>query len=222
MEAQLQELGQFLRLDSRPDLKATALNYVLGLTGSDEGRSAILKCPSIVTSLLDLTTDQVTTDVSHNAYLALVNLSGYDTLATQLIKLKVIPRLIELLTVSSDVRRDADSICKILSNLTRLSNGAEQFMASLEAMESAVTLYKLVDMFDKRESVQNQPLDYLASVFSNITGVATARSMFLDKQVCILPRLLPYMHYKDSPVRRAGIIGLVRNLCFETSENNND
>ncbi len=218
MEAQLQELAQFLRLETRLDVKTIALDYVLGLTGSEEGRSAIFNHVSILILLFDLTTDNVAT-VSHNAYLAVLNLSGYDQFANKLININVIPKLIEILTGSTPIK-DADTVCMILSNTTRLDQGTESFMSSLGSAEgSAVTLYKMVDMFDKKDSKHGRPLHYLASVFSNVTKTLSARFMFLDKHVSILPRLLPYMHYNESLVRRGGIIGMVRNLCFETSKN---
>ena len=210
MENQLQELSQFLNTKTRQDIKTVALDYVLGLTGSDDGRKIISKHASILDSLLDLTTDPVQ-DVSHNAYLAIVNLSGDERFASRLVNTYITPRLIQLL-IGPAFPNDAKTFCMILANLTRLPEGAECFMRSLE---SPVTLYKLVDLFDKRDSVL---LHYLASVFSNVTTKVSARLMFLDRQVCVLPRLLPYMHYEGSAVRRGGIIGLVRNLCFEISE----
>ena len=212
MEAQLRELSQFLRLETRLDVKTIALDYVLGLTGSEEGRAAIFKHTSILELLLDLTADKVA-DVSHNAYLSVLSLSGYEIFANQLISMKVIPKLIELLI--GPAATNADTVCMILSNLTRLDQGSESFMRSLV---SPVTLYKLVDIFDKKDSKHSRPLHYLASVFSNVTKMSSARLMFLDKQVCILPRLLPYIRYEESLVRRGGVIGLVRNLCFETSK----
>ena len=210
MENQLQELSQFLNTKTRQDIKTAALDYVLGLTGSDDGRKIISKHASILDSLHDLTTDP-DQDVSHNAYLAIVNLSGDEQFASRLVNTNITPRLIQLL-IAPVIPNDAETICMILANLTRLPEGAECFMSSLE---SPVTLYKLVDLFDKRDSGL---LHYLASVFSNVTTTVSARLMFLDRQVCILPRLLPYMHYEGSTVRREGIIALVRNLCFEISE----
>ena len=216
MEDQLQDLARFLHPGTRLDLKTVALDYVLGLTGSEEGRSVIGKQDSILTLLLDLTQEK-DQDTSHSSYLAVLNLSGYEEFAAKFVKLNVIRRLLELLTASSPVP-DADTICMILSNLTRTAEGTESFMVALDSMNGPATLNKLVDMFDKRDSSHGRPLHYLSSVFSNITSVSSARLMFLDKQICLLPRLLPYIQYQSSLVRRGGVVGLMRNLCFETSK----
>lgn len=215
MEAQLQELVQFLNQETRLDVKTIALSYVLGLTATTDGRSAISKQrDTILKCLLDLTLDK-SHDVSHNAYMAIISLSGHEEFAEQLIQLNVIPRLIESLTKPSSAK-DADMVSMILSNLTRSDQGAESFAVS---MESPNVLYKLVDIFDKQDSVRGScSLHYLAPVFSNVTKVQSVRLIFLDKQVRILPRLTPYIQYQDSLVRRGGVIGLIRNLCFETSE----
>ena len=149
-------------------MKGTALEYVLGLTGSEEGRAAVSKHASILSHLLELTRDEVT-DISHKAYLALVNLSGHEQIASRLINMSTIPKLVQLL-IGPTAIKDADSICMILTNLTRPEDGAENFMTTLESLESAVTLYKLIDLFDKRDSVHgDSPLHHLASVFSNVT-----------------------------------------------------
>lgn len=46
--------------------------------------------------------------------------------------------------------------------------------------------------------------------------VSSGRNLFCNKSQPLLQRLLPFAHYKDSYLRRSGIIGLIKNICFDT------
>ena len=210
---ELEELSAFLKLDTRLDLKSSALKYCLGLTGSEEGQSLILKHSTILPLIFDLTTDHEEI-ISRDAFFTILNLSAHNEFALLFIKLDVIPRLVENL-IDLKHHSKADTICMILSNLTRVEEGTKAFISIINCQDRSITLHQLVDIFDKRELNKGPTLHYLAPIFSNVTQMSTARQLFLDKEVCILPRLLPYMDYKDSIIRRGGAVGLVRNLCFE-------
>lgn len=38
----------------------------------------------------------------------------------------------------------------------------------------------------------------------------------MDKNHCVIQRLLPFTEYYDDTVRRGGIVGTLKNCCFET------
>lgn len=205
------ELMSFLSLDSRLDLKSAALQYVLGLTGSDEGRTFIKSQLSVVKVLLDLTTDPQPL-VSRDAHLALLNISGVDEVVEYLIKVNAFPKFLEF--IADPNWREADKVGMILSNVTRTERGTEAFLNSLEAGGSH-SLYWLIDIFCREGFSKFTSHHYLATVFLNLTQSSRARELFLDQKRCIVPKLLPYTHYLASEIRRGGVIGLLRNLCFE-------
>ena len=60
--------------------------------------------------------------------------------------------------------------------------------------------------FDPRET--GAPLDYLAPLLSNLSQLPACRAELL--QPAVLPRLLPFLSYHQSIVRRGGAIGAVR------------
>lgn len=215
MADRLDELLAFLRPDIRQDLRHTALEVVLGLTGSEDGCALIKQRVDSLSLLLDLMLDKEPA-VARNAYLALVNLSAIEEFAMKLVSLGVLRRLLSLLTDPSWVH--ADLGCTLLANLTREPSRAEAFVKELTAPGDGPSLHQLVDIFDRRGFNSHAQLHYLATVFSNITQVAAARQLFLNRSKCILPRLLPYVQFKDSLIRRGGVVGLLRNLCFEVGE----
>ncbi len=220
--ADVQELIGFLTLDSpRLDLKSTALDHVVGLTGSRGGHLLIQGNQEILKCLLSLTKDAQPL-ISRDAYLALVNLSAVEDLVDAILNLDVIPGFLECLVDSKCTH--ADKVCMILSNLTRRERGSVEFVKVISvsgagsARVECPMLYQLVDIFDRAGYNKESNLHYLATLFSNVSQVAAARLMFLDRSKCIVPRFLPYTQFKGSIVRRGGVVGLLRNLCFEVGK----
>lgn len=212
MADQLEELCGFLTPTSRLDLKSTALDYVLGLTGSTDGVKLLRKHTKSLQKVLELITDTTQPVLCKDAHLAILNASADTEIAKSLVELHVVPRLLELLVDSE--WKDADKVCMTLSNLTRTHTGSLAVTHTLTNDSTNVTLYKLVDIFGRIGYNKHSNYDYLATVFSNISQLTTARLVFLDREKCIVPRLLPYTQ-SDSLTRRGGIVGLLKNLCFQ-------
>ena len=58
----------------------------------------------------------------------------------------------------------------------------------------------------------------LATFISNLTQLQESRDFILDKDRCVIQRLLPFTMYSASLTKRGGIVGALRNCCFETGE----
>jgi hypothetical protein len=230
MSDQLQDLFSFLSLDSRVDLKTIALDYILGLTGSDGGRAMIKASPPVIRLLLQLTSDKQQAAISKDANLILLNLSSSGDVAEVMLDLDVVPILLVYLVNPEYAHSDA--VCMTLSNLTQSEKGSELFLTAIMKSEHSATastptsaaaaavpsLYQLVDIFDRKGYNKHANFHYLATVFLNITQLSLARQLFLDRKKCILPRLIPYTQFYESEIRRGGIAGLLRNLCFEVGQ----
>ena len=218
MASQLQEveeLCQFLAPSTRLDLKSTALEYVLGLTGSTEGVKLFRTHTKVLQQLLELTADTSQPEVSKNAHLAVLNASTDAEVADSLIELRVIPRLLEL--VADPEWSEADKVCMMLSNLSCSEPGSVALLRALTEEGAKVTLYQLVDILGRIGYNKNADYHYLATVFSNMSQLQAARLLFLDREKCIIPRLLPYTQ-SESLTRRGGVVGLLRNLCFQVGQ----
>ena len=214
----LAELMSFLSFESRLDVKCTALEYVLGLTGSDAGKEWVKSNKDIVGKLLDLMKDQNEV-ISKDAHLAIVNLSADEGIVDSL--LSSIPQFLYYLQNPQWIH--ADKVCTTLSNISRFEVGARcLFKVLTEAAENSsgnMTFYLMVDIFDQWRSYNNcANFHYLASVFLNLSQIHEARKLFLDQKKCILPKLLPYTQFAGSNIRRGGIAGLIKNLCFEVGK----
>ena len=208
----MDEVGQlvsFLKKDARVDLKVSALSYVLGLTGSPDGLDCIYAHKEILLpALLELTEDELNA-IANDSYLALVNIAANSRLARELVLLHVTPKLLTLLLHP----KCTDHVSMILSNLTRSDEGSKAVLDVLQSDNSDLQLHQLVGLFCTNRTTK---FHYIATVFSNISQLPSGHRLFLNPQQCVLQRLLPFISYQDSLVRRGGIVGLVRNLCFET------
>lgn len=163
--------------------------------------------------------------ISKDAALILVNISASEKGAEKLIELtpKTSFPLLEppknilepvLNFITDPESHIADPCCMILSNLTRPRVLIDKMVEKI--LESSVSLDKLVFIFTKNEyNKKGAKLHYLGPVFSNLSQSVAVRKYLLDKKKCVIQRLLPFTEYQDSAVRRGGIVGTLRNCCFE-------
>lgn len=111
----------------------------------------------------------------------------------------------------------SDIYSMILSNLTRPDTLVEEVIEELIS-NSSEALEILIACFTKPDfNKQNQNLDHLASVFSNITQSSKGRHLICEKDSRLVHRLLPFISYEKSLTRRQGIAGMLKNICFDTS-----
>ena len=61
-------------------------------------------------------------------------------------------------------------------------------------------------------------LHYLGPFLSNLSQLASIRKSILDRDGCVVQRLLTFTEYRASKVRRGGIMGTLRNCCFDTED----
>ena len=210
----LAELEEFLSPTTRLDVRIQAVNQVLGLTGVTEGQQIFLQRPSFLKALSDLIFDS-SKIVARDAFLAIVNLTANEKLVGAFLKCEAASKLLDMML--DPAYPYADHACMSVSNITRTGDGSRFMLAQL-VEGGSVKMAKLVDALCVINYNPNAKLNYIATIFSNLTQLKESRILFLDKTGSFLQRLLPFTHYKDSAVRRGGIVGLVRNLCFESGK----
>ncbi|XP_056130342.1 protein HGH1 homolog isoform X2 [Lampris incognitus] len=208
MEAE--ELLRFLTPDTRPDVKGQATEYLMGLSVNRDGCCFLRSQPDILVALVGLTSDPSVAIVK-DCYHTLINLSAHETLHQVLVnEANVLPMLIKNL-VEPDYMF-AERICTILTNLTRHEKTCRTIF---KVMQEGLSLSQLVDIFCSEGYNKLASLHYLGPLLSNLTQLPEARIYILDKERCVVQRLLPYTQYQMSTVRRGGVIGTLRNCCFD-------
>lgn len=124
-----------------------------------------------------------------------------------------IPNLVECCVVNilNPDAALADPWSMILSNISRPESLAERVYIDCESK-----IDNLVSAFvNTNFNTKKCHLNYLAPIFSNLAQVSQARNQFC-RNTEILSRLLPFVSYEDSVVRKGGVIGVLKNICFNT------
>ncbi|XP_056336447.1 protein HGH1 homolog [Danio aesculapii] len=210
-EDEAKDLLSFLTLEMRADVKGQATGYILGLTGNRDGCRYLQSKPDFLKALVTLTSDPSIAIVK-DCFHALINLSADETLHQPLVKetdilSKLIPKLQDPEFMFSD------RICTILSNLSRHEHTCRDVFKALRELN--VGLDRLVEIFCTEGFNKKASLHYLAPLLSNLTQLPEARHFILDKDRCVIQRLLPYTQYEESITRRGGVVGTLRNCCFD-------
>lgn len=200
------ELLQFLAPGSRVDVKIGAVQYLLGVSGTPQGRRSLCQIPGLLAAILDLTS---LSPIIRDSYHILVNVTSDPTSHSALLDVPaLLPTLIGRLF---DPQYEyADSVCSALCNLSREEESCRSVISALPSSG----LGQIVDMICGPQYNPSCTLDYLGPLLCNLTQLAEGRDFLLDRSRCLIQRLLPYTHGSSSVLRRGGIVGTLRNCCF--------
>jgi len=208
------EIAPFLLPTSRADLRAIAVQYFLGLTGGENGRRFLADNTDHLQLLVNVI-DDVQAVVAKDAFLAIVNLATEPDIAVRILGLPSAEKLLDRLLVAAlyEGRVVPSIACMALSNLSR-SECAASVIAEyiLRERDPDVGVKRIVDVLCRPDS---EEVDYLAPFLSNLTQVASVRQQLLDHSRVTFQRLCPLINYAKSVTRRGGVVGAVRNCCFE-------
>eukprot|EP00124_Ichthyophonus_hoferi_P004906 Ihof_evm4s607 gene=Ihof_evmTU4s607 len=215
----LKELTPFLT-SPNPQMRAVAVSNMFALTGTEDYMPFFRSHHDAVDSFTNVVRLDPVVPIKRDAFSALVNLLADNVIADALAERQ--PNLIkelcdEILNVDSLL---ADSAAAALANYTRASERAcvalIQAHGEEEEKQSNGTLYRLLNAFcNEKYNKCNQGLHWLAAVFSNITQQMIGRSAVTDKNRFAIQRLLSFIQHPES-IRRGGVVGTVRNCCFDT------
>nr|XP_046236572.1 protein HGH1 homolog isoform X2 [Scatophagus argus] len=209
-DSEAAELLSFLTPSTRPDVKAGATECILGLSGHRDGCRFLRSKPDLLAALFALTCDPSIAIVK-DCYHIFINLSADETLHQVLVADgKVVPVLLKNLL--DPEYPFSDQICTILSNLTRHEKTCKTVF---KAIQEGPGLTQLVEIFCTEGYNKKAKLHYMGPLLSNLTQLSEARNYIMDKDRCVVQRLLPFTQYQASSVRRGGVIGTLRNCCFD-------
>ncbi|XP_053414318.1 protein HGH1 homolog isoform X2 [Nycticebus coucang] len=217
-EMAAEKLLPFLAPGTRVDLQTAAARHVLALTGSRPGRELLVGQAALLRALAELAVAPAPAPApARDATRALVNLAADPTLHKPL--LAADPGLpARLLGRMLDPQWPwAEEAAASLTNLSREPAPCAALMVALEAAaEPGVSgLERLVRALCTPDYNARAPLHYLGPLLSNLSQRPAARAFLLDPDRCVVQRLLPLTQHPDSSVRRGGVVGTLRNCCFE-------
>ena len=152
--------------------------------------------------------------IATDSCLALINLSADPSTVPVLLSIRVIIKHLFKL-ISDKESKQADKATQILSNLTRDLASCSKVFSQLE--ESNIGVDTLVNILcQEKFNTQNQEMNFLGPVLSNLSQLPEVRNHILDKSKCVIQRLVAFTEYSASVVKRGGVVGTIRNCCFDT------
>lgn len=111
----------------------------------------------------------------------------------------------------------ADTLCMMLSNLTRFDDSAEIVARGiLDGHLSMAEIVKAITHLNYNK--KGAHLNHLALVVCNLTQVAQVRSCLLDEKTKLITKVMPFLSFKKSVIRRRGCAGILKNCCFESGK----
>jgi len=232
MEA-LEELIGFLRPDTRIDVKSLALHHILSMTGTVDSKKLLIKNGKVISDLILLAfRKNEQKAINKDSIFSLINLCTDENDALKIMEKNpiLVPMLID--SILDENCAYADALCAILSNLSRgkknceiifekyflenknsTNNDSNNNCKNDEKRTSNEKFEKLLKVFCTENFNKTNDLNYLAPFLCNLTQLESVRNLILG-DVSLIQRLLPYTTYKKSDIRRGGILGCIKNCCF--------
>ncbi|XP_051467380.1 protein HGH1 homolog [Apus apus] len=191
------ELAALLGPAAAPAARAGAAEAALALSGSAEGRRLLLGSSEALPALLGLAAGPCP-PAARAALGCLVNLSAEPAARGPL--LAGLPALLGLLP-------DGQA-CGLLANLCREPEAAERVLRGLQ--ERGPGLEPLLQAL-----AEPRPPPQLGPLLCNLSQLPEGRRCLLDRSRRSVQRLLPFTQYRGSVVHRRGVVGALRNCCFD-------
>ncbi|KAH3795979.1 protein HGH1 homolog isoform X2 [Dreissena polymorpha] len=211
-----EELTPFLSPDAKEEIKTLAVENIMGLTGTDDGKKFLGESEKLLGGIVSLCDDK-RTDIQEMVFKSLINLATNEERSWKILNLEKYKNKVEdwLERVLDPKCKLADLVSKLLSNITRSEKCAD-YVGKLILKNESNGIDRIVLALCNLVYNDNAELHYLAMMLSNLSQSRQIRLKIMDKEQCIFQRLLPFTEFRQSEIRRAGIIGTLKNCCFDT------
>jgi hypothetical protein len=210
------EFAPILTVSAVPHVKRPAVEYFLGLTGSEEGKSFIGGSDKFVKGILELTEDPDDVVVKAS-YETLINLATQDSTCSRILNVEnctdVVVKNFEKILDPKYIH--ADLVCKFLSNLTRPEECARRVADIIKENKDKLKIIKFVTVLCTKDYNAKADLHYLALILANLSQVRHIREEILTRDQWVIQRLLPFVNYLESDIRRLGVVSCIKNCCFD-------
>lgn len=212
------------------------------LLGSDD-RVTLLKTaeicqsltiPQLIPELIKLTS-YPNNDIARYCLISLINItSNFPVCINELIASNAVKRLLE--SVIEPLPNNVNYRLMLLTNLTTETLGARQLLDIDDPDIKGQKLLRLAVNFclppndlaiAQTEEINGLPIkatittydhyEYAAMVLMNATMIKEGREVFYENPKFFMPAFLECM-YSSNKIRKQGIIGVIRNLCFDHSK----
>ena len=218
----MKEILQFLDTLSPADYKNKILEYILGMTGTAEGVKAISNNESLIKALKKLILYDENEKTRLNSLKIVVNITSTnknDNLFEKFLETLFITVMFSVVIDSNS--ECSDLVAMLLTNITQVKNNAEAVLNCIKKIDN-FSIKKLVDAFCiENYNKKGCNLHHIGSFLANLTLCNEVRYLLLNRDDCLLKRLLPFTQYEKSLSRRLSVSRILKNCLFETGRKEN-
>ncbi|CAF3329537.1 unnamed protein product [Rotaria socialis] len=221
----LDELSEFLDPQGRLDIKSLALQTLLSITASTEGRHLLISSSNTDPSkaLLPRVSRLIFEDgqesVRFDSLLFLINLTSDNDMSILNSQIPITSDFwIQLLKhcISDRQYEHADAGCKLLSNITSRTITMDQINEFINHLDTNYPSWfdDLIQAFSTIDyNLKKNNLDYLSALLVNLTQSKVIRQRLRDNEH--LKRLFCFTDQNHSIIRRGSIACILKNCCFD-------
>jgi hypothetical protein len=210
------ELTLLLGPKSQVTVRGFALQHVLGMTGTEEGRTFIAERTKLLSTLLKMMFDPIDA-LKKDSEKCVINLAAEESIVAKMLKLEepVTEAVEKMLEQCLDSEQTSGLTLSILNNMTRISDGAGLVAKVLIETES-LGLKRLVDTVSKLYEKKAETLRATCTLLMNLTQVSQVRQALMMPPDYLLLKLVALMSLSSSSLSGIkGVVGAVKNCCFE-------
>jgi len=223
IEQALTDIIPLVRGSTSVGSKDYVLEYLLGMTATEEGAGAIKRNKDLIEALKENIMEktasermlvhclQILVNCTATGGISLESSSTFASLFHQ-------PTLKALFTLVLDNKSPlADPALMLLANMSQEEENAREIQEFIGLNQEMVNVKMLVDTFcnDKYNSLCQ--LHHMGSLLANLTQLVKIRKELLSREDNLIPKLLPFIRYESSVDRRASTTRILRNCVFDSS-----
>ena len=208
------DLVNLLGPSVRADVRGRVFQELLGMTGNQEGCMYIAQRSKLLEAVMGLVVDGGAS-FKKDAVKCVINLSAEEPVVHRMLRLESILNKVvsHLLQQCMNPELTSNSECCVLTNITRVAEGA-QFVADVIQETESMGISWYVDRVCQLHAKNAETLIGVSTLLMNLTQVASIRRSLMDPPAPLL-KLLSIISLSPSLARIKGIVGAVQNCCFE-------
>lgn len=201
------------------EVKKMALDVAVSYSEHDIGKKILSKSETLKN--LMMLTEESDQAISKQAFSILINIFADTDIAEKFLEIQE-AEAFELKAFDKITDREfesADMLCMLLSNVSRTEQCAASITKWFPADKINSVVEKIVSaLVQLNYNKKGCYLHHLSLVLCNLSQDSQIRGILLDKEKQLITKLIPFLSFEKSAIRRKGCAGVIKNCCFDTSK----
>ncbi|CAI9715461.1 Protein HGH1 homolog [Octopus vulgaris] len=200
------------------EVKKMALDVAVSYSEHEVGKKVLSKSETL--KYFMMLTAESDCAVSKQAFTILINILADTDIAEKFLEIQEAKAFgLEAFDKITDREfESADMMCMLLSNVSRTEQCAAIITKWFPEDKINGIVEKIVSaLVELNYNKKGCYLHHLSLVLCNLSQVSQIRAILLDKERRLITKLISFLSFEKSTIRRKGCAGVIKNCCFDTS-----